>query len=177
MIILEKTTNSVRDIYGEFSSVIGLHSPIAMSMFEFLTTDREIKSFTSYTNTFTVVHDSEDAVCNNDSGNEKLSFKSYDDIVEWALSVCQNNIPSPFKIGFPSSCHTLSLSTDYFTIRFPNNIGVGVKVFSNKKGNIQYSMNIVFYTAQGSSDIFIKETEEYKKCLEYGWYDKSNIKV
>ena len=100
-------------------------------------------------------------------------FSSYEEFVEWALWICSNNIPSPFKLGYPSSCHCLTLATDYFTIRFPNNIGIGIKVFSNKKG-IQYSLNIVFYNIPGSSEVFIRETNEYKNAIKNGWTEKKN---
>ena len=95
-------------------------------------------------------------------------FNSYDEFVEWALDLTIKNIPSPFSISYPS-CFGVNVGSNFFTLRFPGNYGIGIKVDCNKN-TIKYEANFIFY----GNDRFITETKEYKTMLANGWTIKPN---
>lgn len=90
-------------------------------------------------------------------------FATYDDFVKWAIEVVRRDIPSPFNISYPS-CYGLNVGPNFFTLKFPGNFGVGVKVDSDKNG-INFELNAIFY----GNDKFTVETDRYRNLLVNGW--------
>lgn len=90
-------------------------------------------------------------------------FATYDDFVKWAIEVVAKDIPSPFNISYPS-CYGLNLGPNFFTLKFPGNFGIGIKVDSDKNG-INFELNAIFY----GNDKFVVETARYRNLLVDGW--------
>ena len=105
------------------------------------------------------------------SDNKEMfnNFKTYEDWVDWALTTCREEIPTPFSIDYPS-CYNLTLGNNYFTIKHKKGFGFGIKV-DNKKGHVSYEVSIVFYT----DERLIKETAQYKSLINNHW-DIKDIK-
>ena len=87
----------------------------------------------------------------------------YEDFVIWAIKTVQNNIPSPFSISYPS-CYGLNIGSNFFTLRFPCNYGIGIKINSNKS-EIDYEVNFIFY----GNEKFVSTSKEYKTLINSGW--------
>lgn len=102
------------------------------------------------------------------SMNDKYNFKSYMDFVKWAIYEIEMNPPSPFNLGYPVSCYSLTLKPESFIIRFPNNIGIGIEV-SVKGDSIFYTIDIVYFNTSFIDQILFKETDLYKTAIKNKW--------
>lgn len=97
-------------------------------------------------------------------------MESYEDFVDYALFMLINNIPTPLRMrGNP---YNLTIGNDFTSIRFPNNISVSIKIFTNKD-TIKYSINITFHSTP-VCDPYIRESVEYKSAIKNGWKVKED---
>ena len=103
--------------------------------------------------------------------NDKYNFKSYVDFVKWAICEIEMNPPSPFNLGYPVSCYSLSLNPESFIIRFPNNIGIGIEI-SVRDSSIVYITDIIYYNSSFTDETLFRETEFYKSAIKNNWERK-----
>lgn len=93
------------------------------------------------------------------------ALNSYEDWVEWALTLCVDNIPSPFSIkhGF-----MIYLGKSFFTLSIPNEFKVGIKV-STRNSDTKYVLDITYLVNEN----IMKNTNDYDELIENGWTIKN----